>query len=151
MRFANKVKVVKRRETFGEVDQKVKQAKDKVLKREVAYVNDPSKKNKILLCKSKQELDDRLQIEELYWRQKANIKWVNEGDMNTKFFHQNVSQYRSQKLCIHLIRSLQGQFLTNPIPIKEEGINYFREQLNGDHSSQGDELLLHIPRLISEC
>lgn len=42
----------------------MKQAEDKVLEREVAFVNDPSEHNKILLCKSKQELDDRLQIEE---------------------------------------------------------------------------------------
>lgn len=33
--------------------------------------------------------------------------------------------------------------------IKSEAVNYFRQQLNGDHVSQGEELLQHIPRLIT--
>lgn len=76
VRFANKLKVVKRslekcnKNVFGKVDQRVKQAEGKVLEMEVTFVNDPSEGNKVLLCKPKQKLDNKLQIEEIYWRQK---------------------------------------------------------------------------------
>lgn len=118
MSFANKLKAVKKRlvkwnkEIFGKVDQKVRQAKDKVLEMEVAFVNDPTESNKVLPCKATQELDTRLQMEEIYWRQKANIKCIKEGDLNTKNFHQSVRHIR-QKLFIHQIRNSQGHAMSD--------------------------------------
>lgn len=82
VKFANKLKSVKKylqtwdKQTFGKVDQKVRHAKDSVLQIEFAFDTDPSESNKIKLCQAKQELDGMHQIEEKYWRQKANIKWV---------------------------------------------------------------------------
>lgn len=66
---------------------------------ELAFDADPSKSNKIGVCGAKKELDDMLQPEEQYWRQKANVKWVKESDLNTKLFHHSVS-HRRQKLFI---------------------------------------------------
>lgn len=54
---------------------------------EAIFDRGPSEVNKVRLRKAKVELDDRLLTEELSWRQRANIKWIKEGDHNTKYFH----------------------------------------------------------------
>lgn len=67
---------------------KVVQAEDKILELEAAFDRDPTGLDKRLVCQTKQELNDKLQIEKLLWRQKANIKSIKEEDYNSKFFHQ---------------------------------------------------------------
>lgn len=92
VKFANKLKIVEKhlqswnRTIFRKVDQRVRLAEDKVFQLEVAYDSDPSESNKISLCRAKKELDSMLQLKEQYWREKVNIKWVKEGDLNTKIF-----------------------------------------------------------------
>lgn len=39
-----------------------------------------------LLCMAKQTLNEKLETQESFWKQKANIKWVKEGDKNTILF-----------------------------------------------------------------
>lgn len=69
------------------MEQKVRDAADKVLQMEIDFGNDPSERNKINLCQAKIELESKLQMDDRLWHQKANLKWVKDGE-NTKFFHQ---------------------------------------------------------------
>lgn len=40
-----------------------------------------------LNCELQEELDQNLSQEETYWKQKSRVKWNQEGNRNTKFFH----------------------------------------------------------------
>src|SRR4051812_49342619 len=100
------------------------------------------------LCHAKQYLNEKLEIEESLWKQKANIRWLKEGDTNTSFFHHTV-QNKRQKLSIHRIRGLAGQCLENSEEIKNEVVLAFHTQLNGDYISSDDSLLEFIPHVIS--
>nr|XP_027093673.1 uncharacterized protein LOC113714075 [Coffea arabica] len=46
-------------------------------------------------------------VEEDYWRQKARLRWLKDGDCNTRYFHASVREKRS-KLAIHRIKDAGG-------------------------------------------
>ncbi|RVW44240.1 Transposon TX1 uncharacterized 149 kDa protein [Vitis vinifera] len=45
----------------------------------------------------KGELEELILREEIHWRQKARVKWVKEGDCNSKFFHKVANGRRNRK------------------------------------------------------
>eukprot|EP00253_Pinus_taeda_P022996 PITA_22996 len=54
------------------------------------------------------QLEERRKQEEIMWRQKSRIKWLREGEMNTKFFHQAMIQNR-QRNRIFSIKNAEGE------------------------------------------
>lgn len=102
----------------------------------------------IALCSAKQKFNEKLELDELFWKQKANVKWLRDGDRNTKFFHHTVKQ-RRQRLFINRIRNSSGNWITKQDDIISEAILAYKSQLNGRHVSEANNLLLHIPKLLT--
>ncbi|KAJ9685197.1 hypothetical protein PVL29_017290 [Vitis rotundifolia] len=72
----------------------------------------------------RRELEDLLLKEEVHWRQKSRVKWIKEGDCNSKFFHRMANGRRSRKFIKSLI-SKRGVTLSNIEVISEEIVNFF--------------------------
>ena len=72
----------------------------------------------------RRELEDLLLKEEVHWRQKSRVKWIKEGDCNSKFFHRMTNGRRSRKFIKSLI-SERGVTLSNIEVISEEIVNFF--------------------------
>ncbi|RVW97045.1 Transposon TX1 uncharacterized 149 kDa protein [Vitis vinifera] len=72
----------------------------------------------------RRELEDVLLKEEVQWRQKSRIKWIKEGDCNSKFFHRVATGRKSRKFIKSLI-SERGETLNNIEDISEEIVNFF--------------------------
>ncbi|RVW70784.1 hypothetical protein CK203_058030 [Vitis vinifera] len=72
----------------------------------------------------RRELEDVLLKEEVQWRQKSRVKWIKEGDCNSKYFHRVATGRRSRKFIKSLI-SERGETLNSIEVISEEIVNFF--------------------------
>lgn len=55
----------------------------------------------------KEKLNDLLYHEETYWKQRAKLFWLEEGDTNTKFFHASATSRKKTNL-ISCLQSESG-------------------------------------------
>ena len=78
----------------------------------------------------KGELEELILREKIHWRQKARVKWVKEGDYNSKFFHKVVNDRRNKKY-IKVLENERGLMLNNSESIKEEILHYFEKLYSG--------------------
>ncbi|RVW47845.1 hypothetical protein CK203_092926 [Vitis vinifera] len=61
-----------------------------------------------------------------HWRQKAKVKWVKEGDCNSKFYHKVANGRRNRKY-IKELENERGLVLKNAESITEEILHYFEK------------------------
>ncbi|RVW33010.1 hypothetical protein CK203_107561 [Vitis vinifera] len=74
----------------------------------------------------KRELEELILREEIHWRQKGRVKWVKEGDCNSKFFHKVANGRRNRKF-IKVLENESGLVLNNSERIIEEILLYFEK------------------------
>lgn len=72
---------------FGNVEQKIHQKEDSILALQIDMDSNPLDENYTLLKDAKSTLHNLLQAEETCWKQKSRVKWLDEGNHNTRFFH----------------------------------------------------------------
>lgn len=82
---------------------------------------------------AKEKLNVLFDQEESYWKQRAKLFWLAEGDGNTKFFHQSASARRKSNRIDYLVDDSDNRVET------EEGMceivyNYFADLFAGDVS-----------------
>eukprot|EP00253_Pinus_taeda_P012157 PITA_12157 len=108
------------------------------------------------LAHKEQEMESKLQEqeqqEEVLWRQKSRIRWLKEGEKNTKFFHRTTVQRRMHNQISQVINA-QGDKLETQEDIEKEFLHYFKEMsqepnLNRDEAI--NNITRNIPRLVSE-
>lgn len=72
------------------------------------------------------QLEERRKQEEILWKQKSRIRWLKEGERNTKFFHKTTVQRRMHNT-ISFIQKQEGQRVESHEEIEQEFINHFQE------------------------
>ena len=92
------------------------------------------------------QLEGREKQEGIYWRQKSKVKWLQEGERNTKLFHNSVIQDRYSSRIVKL-KTMEGGRIETRQEIGEELNHYFAEILNEDHHDRNREID-QISRLI---
>ena len=102
----------------------------------------------------KSQWEDLCAREEMYWRQKSQELWLQDGDRNTKFFHNSAKQKRVNSTIFHIKDASSSDFLTNEELISNGGVKFFKSLLAPDvlldpSMTQVEELLESIPKLIS--
>ncbi|XP_071928139.1 uncharacterized protein [Coffea arabica] len=136
------------RESFEDIFEGVRKAGREVLRVEGLFDNDPFEPNLIALQEVRAVLRNSLMIEEGYWRQKARVKWIWEGDKNSKYFHSVVAKRRA-KAVIHRIKCANGDWIADDSQIAAEAVEYFNSLFLAEISSGSWDTLDVIPHMIS--
>ncbi|XP_060177955.1 uncharacterized protein LOC132607892 [Lycium barbarum] len=109
---------------------------------------DHSTQNRAMLHKVQAELNRYLHLEEEYWKQKAGLKWFEEGERSTKFFHSYVNG-RRKKLRLTSIQNENCDWLTSKQDIVDEAVRFYSRQFSADKIPEDFDPLMHIPNIIT--
>uniref|UniRef100_A0A2N9G552 Reverse transcriptase domain-containing protein n=1 Tax=Fagus sylvatica TaxID=28930 RepID=A0A2N9G552_FAGSY len=74
---------------------------------------------------SLEDLNNLLEREEIYWRQRSRVSWMSEKDKNTKYFHAFCNQRRQTNL-IRGLRDDAGVWQTEKSRMAKIAVNYFQ-------------------------
>eukprot|EP00253_Pinus_taeda_P032540 PITA_32540 len=158
-RFQKKLKLLKgeikrwNKNTFGNVfEEKEKILQD--LKNIQQRLILEGRSEELVLKEQEMEgkLLEREQQEEVLWRQKSRIRWLKEGEKNTKFFHRTTVQRRMHNQ-ISQVTNAQGEKLETQEEIEKEFLHYFKEmsqEPNINREEAIDNITRYIPRLVFE-
>ncbi|XP_058084635.1 uncharacterized protein LOC131232433 [Magnolia sinica] len=88
------------------------------------------------------------QMEEVFWKQKAQNSWLQEGDRNTRFFHA-LATWKIRHSAISSIKLADGSTTSNLDDIRSVAVVFFEQLFHEEPISLAPDLLLAIPSLIS--
>ena len=140
-KVCSKLKLLKARlkllnkNSFSDISSRTEQARNELFTVQMALELRPFDQN---LLDSEAELlrtysSLRLQ-EESFFRQKSRIRWLKEGDSNTKFFHHFVNKRCAQNHILS-VSTNEGNILSDPVEIRNHIVSHFQVLLNGDAAS----------------
>jgi hypothetical protein len=99
----------------------------------------------------KRNIEERYKHEEILWRQKSRVQWLNEGEKNTKFFHCSIIHRHLINRITKMDDSQGNSFLTHQEIMHE--LTYFYKDLllepNVDCTSAIKRVTQNIPTLIT--
>ncbi|KAG6479146.1 hypothetical protein ZIOFF_062607 [Zingiber officinale] len=81
-------------ELFGNTFENVRKAEEEFDSAEKEFDLSPTVENKLHMAKCQAALFRMLDMEEMLWKRKAAVRWIGEGERNTKFFHNLVQKRR---------------------------------------------------------
>ncbi|XP_027184167.1 uncharacterized protein LOC113782475 [Coffea eugenioides] len=90
-----------------------------------------------------------LVIEEGFWRQKARVKWLLDGDRSSKYFHSLVTEKR-RRAVIHRVRKTNGKWIEGEPQIGDTAVRFFQELFTAEGSSTSNAILETIPKLVTD-
>jgi hypothetical protein len=87
---------------------------------------------------------------EIYWKQRAHVHWMKEGDRNTKYFHTVASERKKLNKIVKLKRE-DGVVVEEQEAMKEVATNYFSNLFSSSSSGvRVEELLCHVDTRVTQ-
>eukprot|EP00253_Pinus_taeda_P003838 PITA_03838 len=141
------------KEEFGNIMEEKQKLEEEMEALQQRIINEgrteeSSQKEGIILGK----LEERRKQEEVLWRQKSRIKWLREGERNTRFFQQAMIHHR-QRNRIFSIKNEGGERIVEQEGIEKVLMEYHKgiltESLMGRFEAI-KEVCTAIPRIVTE-
>lgn len=109
--------------SLGNIHANIKNMEGEIAAAQASFEADPSPLNRATINKAIATYILLLKMEEDFWQQKAAMRWIAEGDKNTKFYQSWVKQKRV-RLRIHKIHA-NWRELTDDVEIKSLAVDFF--------------------------
>nr|XP_027109303.1 uncharacterized protein LOC113729178 [Coffea arabica] len=119
-----------------------------VVDAEMKYDLDPTDHLRCELYHARAQLRRALAIEEGFWRQKAQVKWLLDGDRNSKYFHSLVAEKR-RRAVIHRVRKTDGEWIEGEPQIGDIAVRFFQELFMAKGNSTSNAIPEIIPKLVT--
>lgn len=101
---------------------------DKLTHLENTLIGDFSLDTEKELLECRNQYTGWLEREEILWRQKSRIKWLQDGDGNTKFFHALVKNKKQSQIIDHMVLE-NGEMLQSADEVHEGAVQFFQQLL----------------------
>ncbi|VFQ66064.1 unnamed protein product [Cuscuta campestris] len=136
------------KDVFGNIFEEVSKAEERAFRAEQNLENDDTEENVVECNMAKALLQLAHKKEESFWSQKANIKWISQGDASTVFFHSFV-RGRRHRLYISSLKTAAGALISSQEEIANEAVDHFSRVFSHVHEGDMGEILCHIPSILS--
>ncbi|VFQ73702.1 unnamed protein product [Cuscuta campestris] len=135
------------KEVFGNIFDEVSKAEERLLSAERTFENDDCEANVIECNLATALLQQAHKKEEAFWSQKANVRWIAQGDASTAFFHSFVKGRRN-RLFISSLKNDGGTLLSSQEEIAKAAVDHFTKVFSNIHEGDMGEILGHIPSFL---
>ncbi|XP_075507656.1 uncharacterized protein LOC142544497 [Primulina tabacum] len=134
-------------DVFGNIFDKILMAERAVRSAEAVCEADPSELNWASLSDRNEDLARVTAMEADFWKQKAACHWLEDGERNTKLFHNMV---KKKRVTNKIFRIRDNEVcLTSPELIQQSGASFFQDLLMGEPSALACPDFSEFPSLIS--
>ncbi|VFQ59744.1 unnamed protein product [Cuscuta campestris] len=135
--------------TFGDIFEELKKAETNAQRAQEAYETNPEDPTlRSTTNEAYAKLIEATNRETTFWKQKANLHWLEHGDQNSSFFHSFVKGRRTN-LKIRAIRDKDGKLIETEDGIKRAAEKHFVETFSNTKLVEVGQILNHIPSLIT--
>lgn len=97
----------------------------------------------------KYKLEKLEEQRDLYWRQRAHVHWLKNGDKNTKFFHLFASE-RKRRNRIKKLKREDGSEVVDAAGMLELITNYYSALFTSNAGDRVNELLQYVQPKVSD-
>ncbi|CAA7026629.1 unnamed protein product [Microthlaspi erraticum] len=147
--FCFKLKQLKRplktllKENFSDIERRVAEAGSVLSSLQMISLNDPSESKLLLEAQAKEVWIGLRAAEESFFKQKSRIKWLGEGDLNTRFIHSVTTTCNAQNSIKQLLRS-DGTRTSSLQEVHELAVEYFRSFLTTIRGRELEDSVLNF-------
>jgi hypothetical protein len=97
---------------------------------------------------TRNKMSSLLAQEDAFWRQRAKIHWLQDGDSNTKFFHAMASAKKKRNMIMKL-QAENGEWVEKQEELCSVAKNYFDTLFSGN-TGISNSILNYVPETITE-
>ncbi|XP_060200341.1 uncharacterized protein LOC132628591 [Lycium barbarum] len=115
------------RNTLGNIFETTKKMEARIAQLEEVCLRDNSEENRMAYNNANALLIQHVKKEEAFWRQKVGLKWITDGDANTKFFHSVINTKR-RKMHMNKIKKENDTWIEGEDNIASEAVKFFEDQ-----------------------
>ncbi|XP_055835057.1 uncharacterized protein LOC129903520 [Solanum dulcamara] len=134
--------------SIGDVYEQVNDWENKVQIRKEMDLNNNDFQSMEDLNKTQAESMKWLTMQESLLKQKSQINWFEEGDLNTRYFHNTIKD-RKRKLHLHRIKNHRGRWIQGDDKIGRAAVRHFKKFFNLKKATVNNKILDHTPNVIN--
>ncbi|XP_070044129.1 uncharacterized protein [Nicotiana tomentosiformis] len=136
--------------TFGDIYEEPKKLEKLIKELEEASITNNTQDIRTKLARTKSEFTSFLILQEKVLRQKVRVKWLDEGDANTAYFH-GVIKDRRRKLSILKIKNEEGEWIKGINDVASAAVQFFQKMFQADIVVEDSQILNVVKKVVTEA